>query len=203
MYTDYRTAKSSEDSMDPSSDAYCDDCGGAAGKERIMAEILIEAAEYSLPEYADWRVFRRRRYTVWIRRADETRVYNVPGEPGVVYNFLEDSREHVRSGGYVVTGLCGELYPIGPEMLAQYSFEALPDGDEPVPCVRRQDGGLWRAVRIPASVPYCIRLDDGNVAKGNAPGVSHGEGDWIVCSDGARNFRSVNGLLFDRLFEEA
>ncbi len=167
-----------------------------------MAEIMLDAADYTLPAGDSWRVFLRRAYTVFIRRADPGRVYNVPGEPGVVYNAFEDCYARVSEGGCVVTGVCGELYPVGPELLAQYDCETLPVGDEPVRCVRRQDGRLWRAVQIPLRVPYRIRLDDGNVLKGNAPGVGHGEGDWIVCSDGAQDYRSVNGLQFPLLFEE-
>ena len=62
-----------------------------------MAEIMLDAADYTLPAGDSWRVFLRRAYTVFIRRADPGRVYNVPGEPGVVYT-LENAAAVKRRG---------------------------------------------------------------------------------------------------------
>ena len=64
----------------------------------------------------DWKLYTNRSYRAKIQKADPTRIYNIPGKPGVVYNYLEDSYELV-GFAYVVTGIAGECRTFGESAL--------------------------------------------------------------------------------------
>lgn len=74
---------------------------------------ISENIQLILADASAWRFFRNRSYRAQIEKANCEKIYNVPGKKGVVYNIFEDAYETVVSDGYVVTGVCGEQWPIG------------------------------------------------------------------------------------------
>ena len=68
-----------------------------------------------------WRFYANRSYRAKIQTADSQRVYNVADTPGVVYNCLEDAYEKVGDSGYVITGIAGDMWPIGEKAVKKYN----------------------------------------------------------------------------------
>ena len=75
---------------------------------------------YILKPDIKWLLFTNRSYTAKIQKADKNRLYNTD-QPGIVYNILEDSYAPVGTG-YVVTGVAGEMWPIGESALSKYDI---------------------------------------------------------------------------------
>ena len=148
-----------------------------------------------------------------VQLAVPSRIYNVPGQPGVVYNSLEDSYAQVSPGGYVITGLMGEMWPIGPETLVKYDIAPELVGDEPQPVMTRPLPDLYAGILIPKDTTFDVIAHYGEktaVLHGNRPGIAHGCGDWVLVptaeENGAvhpelsGNGRVINGLLFPKIY---
>lgn len=174
---------------------------------------ISENVKYVLEKTAKWRFYTNRSYSAKIQKADESRVYNVEGQPGVVYNILEDAYEKAVEGGYIITGLAGEMWPVGPGVLKKYDIEPEKITFEPQ-CVRTIEvDTVYAGIRIPSDIPFTLEVDYGEKAllKGNRPGISHGEGDYILVAakteggklvpDLSDSGRIVNGAVFDRMYK--
>ena len=68
-----------------------------------------------------WKNYTNRSYKVKVQKADKNKIYNVAGQPGIVYNIFEDSYAKVNENGLVVTGVAGEMWPIGEKALKKYN----------------------------------------------------------------------------------
>ena len=131
---------------------------------------------------AQWNFYTNRSYRVLIRRADPQQIYNVPGKPGVMYNFMEDVYEKVMDNGYVVTGTMGEMWPIGADTIKKYNIEPSKVKSEPVLIDTVELYTVYAAVMIPYDTPFTLEVDYGEKAMlhGNRPGLEHGNGDFIL-----------------------
>ena len=56
---------------------------------------ISDNIRWILENGAEWTLFTNRSYPAKIQLADPQQIYNVPGQPGVVYNILEDAYEKV------------------------------------------------------------------------------------------------------------
>ncbi|MBQ8514941.1 MAG: hypothetical protein IJ496_06035 [Ruminococcus sp.] len=169
--------------------------------------------KYILEKTTEWRFYTNRSYPAKIQKADVSRVYNAEGQPGVVYNFLEDAYEKVTEGGYIITGVAGEMWPVGPGVLKKYDVDPEKITFEPQ-CVRTIEvDTVYAGIRIPSDIQFTLEADYGERAllKGNRPGLSHGEGDYILVAaklengklvpDLSDSGRIVNGTIFDQLYK--
>ena len=162
---------------------------------------------------ARWAYYTNRSCRAQIQLADPRRVYNVPGRPGVVYNFLEDAYETVAGSGYVVTGILGEMWPIGEGTVKKYDIDPADITAEPTPVNTVELDTVYAAVMIPADVPFTLEADYGEkaVLRGNGPGAVHGPGDRVLFRAKRENGayrpdftdcgRIVNGSVFDLLYK--
>lgn len=159
---------------------------------------------------AEWVLCRNRSWRALVQRGDPEREYNVPGRPGEVYNFMEDSISFARPGGIVVTGLMGEMWAVNGESTAKYTDDPESLGDEPRPLMTRELAGTFAAIRIPAGTEFSVKTAWGGVLNGNRPGIGHGQGDMLLVGTREENGRTVpdlesdgrvvNGEIFDLLY---
>ena len=173
---------------------------------------ISENIRYIEQDAAAWTIVRGRIYTVQLQTADPARVYNVPGRPGVVYNQFEDSYAEVNPEGYVVTGVAGEMWPIGAGALRKYDIAPEQITAEPQPVSTKPIDAVYAAIRIPLETAFTVEADYGVkvILNGNKPGIPHGAGDWVLVNaaetaDGyAPDFsdagRIINGTVFDTLY---
>ncbi|MCQ2407835.1 MAG: hypothetical protein MJ065_04825 [Oscillospiraceae bacterium] len=166
-----------------------------------------------LENSTEWSFFTNRSYPAEIQLADPQQIYNVPGQPGVVYNILEDAYEKVGSTGYVVTGIAGEMWPIAPGAVVKYNIDPAKIGAKPLPVQTVELDTVYAAIVIPADTAFTLEVNYGEraVLKGNRTGIAHGSGDRILvytkCDDGIRqpdfsdSGRIVNGAIFDKLYK--
>ena len=161
----------------------------------------------------DWNLYTNRSYRAKIQKADHDHIYNVPGKPGVVYNYLEDSCEPVGSA-YVVTGVAGEMWPIGEGALRKYHISPEEITAEPTEVDTVELDTVYAAIRIPKDIAFTLEADYGEKAllHGNRAGVPHGEGDYVLVPakpspngkfvpDFEDSGRIVNGAIFDKLYK--
>ena len=158
-------------------------------------------------------MYRNRSYQARIQKADPGREYNVKGRCGVVYNFLEDAYEEVDGTGYVVTGLLGEMWPVGRGAVKKYGIAPEDITFEPVTVYTAELDTVYAAIMIPAGTEFTLEVNYGRKALlcGNRKGISHGEGDYVVTAavlsggiyrpDFEDSGRIVNGSIFERLYK--
>ena len=164
-------------------------------------------------ESSDWSLYTNRSYRAKIQKADPNRIYNVPGQPGVVYNCLEDSYESVGSQ-YVVTGVAGEMWPIGEGALRKYRITAEDITAEPTEVDTVELDTIYAAIRIPLETKFTLEVDYGEKAllHGNRDGIPHSDGDYVLIPakmspdgkfvpDFDDSGRIVNGTIFDKLYK--
>lgn len=172
---------------------------------REMNRIFFEDGtwEKRVGKPENWGKFKRKSYQVKLQKAMSDRVYNVPGTPGVVYNFLEDCRETVADAGYIVTGLLGEMWPIGRESLAGYDAEEKDISEEPKSFWTKSGERVYFAIQIPLEVKFSVETSYG-LLKGNyaTDEIPHGKGDYLVCNSFAEgDYRVINGAIFHEMYE--
>ena len=163
---------------------------------------------------ADWKLYTNRSYRAKVQKADPHQVYNVAGKPGVVYNFFEDSYEKVGDSGYVVTGVAGEMWPIGEKAMKKYKVDPQEVTSEPMEVDTVELDTVYAAIMIPKDIQFTVEVDYGEKAllNGNRPGIGHGEGDYVLAAaklingeyrpDPDDSGRIVNGEVFDKLYKE-
>lgn len=174
---------------------------------------ISDNIRWILENGAEWTLFTNRSYPAKIQLADPQQIYNVPGQPGVVYNILEDAYEKVGGAGYVVTGIAGEMWPIGAGAVVKYNIDPAKITAEPLPVQTVELDTVYAATVIPADTPFTLEVSYGEraVLKGNRSGIAHGSGDRILVfakKDGgvwlpdlSDNGRIVNGAIFDKLYQ--
>ena len=81
---------------------------------------ISENIQWITNNSTEWRFYTNKSYRAKIQTADSKQVYNVVGQPGIVYNCLEDAYEKVNDTGYVVTGIVGEMWPISEKAIQKY-----------------------------------------------------------------------------------
>ncbi len=174
---------------------------------------ISDSVQWIFSPQLRWGCFRNRPYRAMIQLAEPGRIYNVPGQPGVVYNTLEDSYAQVSPGGYIITGLLGEMWPIGPESLGKYDILPEQIQAEPQPVMTRPLPDLYAGILIPKETAFDVTAHYGEkttVLHGNRPGIAHGCGDWVLVTTEevngtvrprfAGNGRIINGILFPKIY---
>lgn len=156
-----------------------------AGQVRFFEK--EEQMQRWIENLSNWKLCQKTRYQVMIQRASADKRYGDVKEPGIVYNFFEDSMEPVVIPGFVITGTCGEMWPVSQEVVIQNYEVELPEGvqeigDVPLPAWSRgKSGQMKAAIQIPAEILFEVVLADGKtVLKGNRAGVGHGTGDYLL-----------------------
>ena len=174
---------------------------------------ISENIRHILDPSAEWKLYKNRSYRAGIQTADKDSIYNVPDRPGVVYNFLEESYENVAENGYVITGILGEMWPVGAATLKKYDVRPEDITDTTVYVNTVELDTVYAAVMIPKDVQFTLRTDYGEKAllNGNRPCIDHHEGDYIVVAAKLVNSvyvpdtddcgRIVNGAVFSRLYK--
>ncbi|SEL35736.1 hypothetical protein [Ruminococcus albus] len=165
-------------------------------------------------DFTLWKFYTNRSYRAKIQCADLKRIYNVPGKAGVVYNCLEDSFEKVGENGYVVTGILGEMWPIGEKAVKKYNVDPKNITAEPMEVDTVELDTVYAAIRIPSATQFTLEVDYGEkaVLRGNRPGIGHGDGDYILIAtkivdgeyvtDFNDSGRIINGSIFDKLYKK-
>lgn len=160
-----------------------------------------------------WKFYTNRSYRAKIQIADSQQVYNVADKPGVVYNCLEDAYENVSDTGYVVTGIVGEMWPIGEKAVKKYNVNPANITAEPMEIDTVELDTVYAAIRIPTETQFTLEVDYGEkaVLRGNRSGMEHGNGDYVLVMtklvdgeyypDFDDSGRIINGAIFDRLYK--
>lgn len=176
---------------------------------------ISEEIKYILDENTVWSLYKNKSYKAKIQKADKIRVYNVPDRPGVVYNHLEDSYAEVTEGGFVVTGIAGEMWPIGEGSLKKYGVTADELSFEPKEVNTIETDDVFCGVMIPKGTKFELETDYGQkvILNGNRTGIDHGKGDYIIIEakhengryypDFSKSGRIVNGAVFDKIYRLA
>ena len=133
-----------------------------------------------------WKFYTNRSYRAKIQIADSQQVYNVADKPGVVYNCLEDAYENVSDTGYVVTGIVGEMWPIGEKAVKKYNVNPANITAEPMEIDTVELDTVYAAIRIPTETQFTLEVDYGEkaVLRGNRSGMEHGNGDYVLVKIG-------------------
>ncbi|MDO4188233.1 MAG: hypothetical protein Q4D29_04515 [Lachnospiraceae bacterium] len=150
-----------------------------------------------------WKNYTRKSYEVLIQMADVNQVYNVPDKPGYVYNFLEKYETYVKGYDYVVTGLLGEMWPIRTGALDGYDVDNISSiSCTPKKIKTKVIGNTYYGICIPVGYEFSVSLSKETIMHGNAPGVEHLSGDYIICSSFENgDYRIINGSIFDKMYE--
>ncbi|EGC02047.1 hypothetical protein [Ruminococcus albus] len=174
---------------------------------------ISENIQWILGDTASWKFYTNRSYRAKIQIADPNQVYNVAGTPGVVYNCLEDACEKVGTNGYVVTGIAGEMWPIGEKAIKKYKVDPEKITSEPVEVDTVELDTVYAAILIPKSTQFTLEVDYGEkaVLHGNRSGIEHGDGDYVLVTaklvDGEYRpdpddcGRIINGEVFSKLYK--
>lgn len=160
-----------------------------------------------------WRFYTNRSYRAKIQTADSQRVYNVADTPGVVYNCLEDAYEKVGDSGYVITGIAGEMWPIGEKAVKKYNVDPDIIKAEPMEVDTVELDTVYAAIMIPSDTMFTLEVDYGEkaVLRGNRLGIDHGDGDYVLVAAKFENGiyipdfddsgRIINGAIFEKLYK--
>lgn len=151
-------------------------------------------------------------YRAKIQTVGSQRVYNVADKPEVIYNCLEDAYEKVSDTGYVVTGIVGEMWPIGEKAIKKYNV--VPDDitTEPIEVDTVELNTGYAAIMIPNDTQFTIEVDYGEkaVLRGNRLSIEHSSGDYVLVMaklvdgeyypDFTDSGRIINGAIFNKLY---
>lgn len=174
---------------------------------------ISENIQWIISTPTQWKFYTNRSYRAKIQIADSRQVYNVPDQPGVIYNCLEDSYEKVGNTGYVVTGIAGEMWPIGEKAVKKYNIDPDNITAEPMEVDTVELDTVYAAIRIPSGTQFTLEVDYGEkaVLKGNRSSIEHGDGDYVLVNsklvdgkylpDFDDNGRVVNGAIFSELYK--
>jgi hypothetical protein len=174
---------------------------------------ISENIQWISNDLTQWRFFTNKSYRAKIQTADPQQIYNVENQPGVVYNCLEDAYEKVSDKGYVVTGIAGEMWPIGEKALKKYCVKPEDVTAAPLEVDTVELDTVYAAVMIPKDTQFTLEVDYGEKAVlcGNRTGIAHGDGDYVLVMakqvngsyqpDLDDSGRIVNGAVFDRLYK--
>lgn len=174
---------------------------------------ISENIQWITNDATQWKFYTNRSYRAKIQIADPKQVYNVADKPGVIYNFLEDAYEKVDNTGYVVTGIAGEMWPIGEKTVKKYNIAPEKITSEPVEVDTIELDTVYTAIMIPDDTPFTIEVDYGEKAilNGNRTGIEHGNGDYILIAtklindeyhpDFTDSGQIINGTIFDKLYK--
>ena len=181
-----------------------------------MSELSMKISkniQYILDDNSLWSLYTNKSYRAKIQKADKTKTYNVEGKPGIVYNVFEDSYAEVNEGGLVVTGVAGEMWPIGESALKKYNVSIEQLSFEPIEVDTVETGDILCGVQIPVETEFILETDYGVkvILNGNRPEIEHGNGDFVLVSAKSENGRYVpdfsdsgrivNGTIFDMLYK--
>ena len=173
---------------------------------------ISDNIKWIMNEEVNWVIVKNKSYMAKIQKADSNRVYNVADTKGVVYNILEDSYEKVGDNGYVVTGIAGEMWPIGENALKKYQTGNKEITFNPIPVMTIELDTVYAAVQIPLDVQFTVEVDYGEKAllNGNRNGIGHGGGDYVLVFAKKANGkyvpdfddcgRIINGEIFEKIY---
>lgn len=174
---------------------------------------ISENIQWITNPHTQWKFYTNRSYRAKIQIADLQQVYNVADKPGVVYNCLEDAYEKVSDTGYVVTGIVGEMWPIGEKAVEKYNVAPDDITTEPIEVDTVELDTVYAAIMIPNDTQFTLEVDYGEkaVLRGNRFGIEHGGGDCVLVMakfidgeyypDFTDSGRIVNGEIFDKLYK--
>ena len=160
-----------------------------------------------------WKLYTNKSYPVKIQIADSQRIYNVPDNPGIVYNYLENAYEKVDNANYVITGMLGEMWPISKNSLMKYSINPEYITLEPISVNTMELSTVYAAIIIPSHLRFALEINYGekSVLHGNRLGIEHGVGDYILVKTKLENGlhrpdftdsgRIINGTIFHMLYK--
>ena len=175
---------------------------------------ISENIQWIISAPTQWKFYTNRSYRAKIQIADSRQVYNVPDQPGVIYNCLEDSYEKVGNTGYVVTGIAGEMWPIGEKAVKKYNVDPNNIAAEPMEVDTVELDIVYAAIMIPSDTMFTLEVDYGEkaVLRGNRIGIDHGDGDYVLVAaklvngiyipDFDDSGRIINGAIFEKLYKE-
>lgn len=175
---------------------------------------ISENIKWITDDFTMWKYYTNRSYRAKIQIADSQQVYNIPDKPGVVYNYLEDAYEKVEDAGYVITGIAGEMWPIGEKALKKYNVESENISSVPIEVETIELDTVYAAIMISKEEEFTLEVDYGKKAilHGNRPSIDHGDGDYILVRtkqengkwlpDFDDNGRIINGAIFDKLYKQ-
>lgn len=175
---------------------------------------ISENIRWMIDSSTKWKFYTNKSYRAKVQTANSKQVYNVAGQPGVVYNCLEDAYEKVSDTGYVVTGIVGEMWPISEKAVRKYQVNPECITAEPIEVDTVELDTVYAAVQIPNDMPFTLEVDYGEKAilQGNRSGIAHGDGDYILLTtkfvngiyypDFEDSGRIINGKIFNKLYKE-
>lgn len=174
---------------------------------------ISENIQWIMGSTAQWSLVRNKSYQAQIQKANPEKIYNVEGQKGVVYNFLEDAYEKVNPEGYVITGAASEMWPIGAGALKKYQIAPEDITEVPQLVNTVELDTVYAAIQIPVDTKFTLEVDYGEkaVLKGNRPELEHGSGDYVLIATKSINGqyvpdfedsgRIVNGAIFSVLYQ--
>jgi len=174
---------------------------------------ISENIQWIISAPTQWKLYTNKSYRAKIQIADTQQVYNVSDQPGVVYNCLEDSYEKVGNTGYVVTGIAGEMWPIGEKAVTKYNIHPQDITTEPTEVDTVELDTVYAAIMISKDTEFTLEVDYGEKAllRGNRPGIAHSDGDYVLVNaklidgkylpDFEDSGRIVNGVIFGELYK--
>ncbi|MBR4320763.1 MAG: hypothetical protein IKP69_12100 [Oscillospiraceae bacterium] len=174
---------------------------------------ISQNIQWILDRNTKWEPFTNKSYQVQIQKANSGKIYNVPGQKGVVYNILEDAYEKTGDTGYIITGVASEMWVIPPKALQKYDIMEHDITDEPQSVMTKETGTIFAAVQIPVDKEFTLEVDYGEkvILKGNRPEIGHNTGDYVLVATKKMNGqyvpdfedsgRIVNGAVFQTLYQ--
>ena len=175
---------------------------------------VSKSIQYILTDNCIWSLYINKSYKAKIQKGNKAKTYNVEGKPGIVYNIFEDSYAEVNEEVLVVTGVSGEMWPIGESAIKKYNVSVDELSFEPIEVDTVETGIVFCGVQIPVETEFTLETDYGIkvILKGNRPEIEHGKGDFVIVSakkekdryvpDFSESGRIVNGAIFDKLYKK-
>ena len=119
---------------------------------------ISENIKWIMDSTKKWQLYTNKSYKAKIQLASSSQIYNVPDKAGVVYNCLEDSYEKVGDKGYVVTGLAGEMWPIGESAVKKYNVNPSSVTLEPKEVDTVETDTVYAGIRIPLDTKFTLEV---------------------------------------------
>ena len=115
----------------------------------------------------------------------------------------------------MVTGVAGEMWPIGESALSKYDISKENITSEPQDVQTKETGTIMAGVQIPVNITFQLQTDYGEKVwlNGNRNGIDHGTGDWVLVStkktesgllvpDFTDSGRVINGAIMEKLYQK-
>ena len=113
----------------------------------------------------------------------------------------------------MITGIAGEMWPIGEKAVKKYNVDPKNITAEPMEVDTVELDTVYAAIMIPSDTMFTLEVDYGEkaVLRGNRLGIDHGDGDYVLVaakmengiyiSDFDDSGRIINGAIFEKLYK--